>query len=286
MSPRPVVALIAGASFAENGGGEPRELQAALTALRAVLEREGRVLLGAEACNLVPLLLATAEYLEPRQVEGPAEAAAAPPVILAPPLADDSIESELLRDRQDRPETGGAATLLDELVAEGLCERGWDPRLESEPGAGEAFAALLSEHRPPGVIAIGAGRGIQPFVAAAENYRRRADSPRPRFFRALSTAAREELAPPWEWEPIEGRRRTDVSPLMLEGEVIEERHRDDGLLLLAGRAAEDASLALAIDEVIDAILGPETAPSRSGEPRGGPPRAPGRSPSPAAGGGT
>jgi hypothetical protein len=83
---------------------------------------------------------------------------------------------------------------------------------------------------------------------------------------------------------------------MLEGEVIEERYRDEGLILLAARAAEDASLALAIDEVVDSILGPETAPSRSGEPRGGPPRAsersgapaagraPGRSASPAAGG--
>lgn len=282
MSPRPVVALIAGSNVAEDGGGEPRELRAALTALRAVLERHGRVILGAEACSLVPLLLAAAEYIEPRQVEGLAEAAA-PPVILAPPLVDDSIESELLRYRQEEAEAHRTVTLLDELVAEGLCERGWDPRFEGDPEAQESFGALLSEHRPPGVIAIGAARGILPFVAAAEDYRRRADDPRPRFFRALGGRDREDSAPAWDWEPIEARRRTDLPPPMLEGEVVVEHNRDEGLILLARRAAEDASLALAIAEVVDSILGPETAPSSSSEPRGGPPRAPDRSAFPAAG---
>jgi hypothetical protein len=258
---RPVVALIAG-GLARGDGREEEEQQqerlwAAVAGLRAVLERGGRVLLSGESPQVVSLLMAAAEYQEPRAIETEREAVEAP-VILGPLIRGDALEDELLIQGNRREEATGVS-LLEELERSGLCE-GAAASASSEAGAPELFGSLLVRQQVRGILAVGGGARTDPLLDAAESYRGDLDVRSPVRLLQLWPGSNRPDHRGWEAVTRYGENET-VPPPMLNGEDLGEAAGralwDEQLILLARRAAAEASLALAIDRAVGSMLGSE-----------------------------
>jgi hypothetical protein len=255
MNNRPVIALIAGRVSLDSFGEEEQYgLWAAIAVLRAVLERGGRTLIGAESSYVIPLLMAAAEYQEPRRVETGEEAAPSP-VILGPLLSVDSVDDELLHRRTGRSEAPKGLTLLEEFEGSGLVERGWI-RSDNIRGAAEIFQEQLSDHQPLGIVAVGSGTRTEPLLVAAEIYRQQESQRQVRLFRLLAAGDRNSQS---SWEAIDGRwSKVRMPPPMLDGEIIGEQTDgtswNEQLVALARRAAEEASMVLAIDRAVGSII--------------------------------
>lgn len=262
MRDRPVIALIAGRVSLDSCGNEEQHgLWAAIAVLRALLERGGRALLGAESTYVVPLLMAAGEYLEPRRVET-SEEASPPPVILGPLMEVDSVEDSILRDRTQREDVSHDHTLLEDLAEGGLFEQG-RVRNDNARGPRELFGALLSESQPQAIIAVGDSTRTAPLLEAAEAYHPSEFFPPPRLLWVLP-GGKGFFGSRWEQVGSESPDE-HFPPPMLNGEIVdfrsEGRSWDEGLVVLARRAAEEASLALAIDRAVEAIL-EDSLPSR------------------------
>ena len=265
MRPNEVVALIAGGVFEGNLDFSPStSLHASSAVLRAVLERGGQVLLAAESAYVVPLLMAAAEYLEPRGVESNNEVPPAP-VILAPPMMSDAPEDWLLSSHQESELGDEGTSLLEDLMSVGLFEGRWRPGSKGLNGA-SVFETLLRNHRPRGIVAVGRGRQAPGLLGVAESYHERADRDA-RLVHVFGRATSSDR--PYRWEPIEEFRpeRPDPPP-MLDGEIIgkesEGRAWDEHLVSLADHAAEEASLALTIDRAIEEIMKPRRDTAEGG----------------------
>ena len=263
MRDRPVIALIAGRVSLDSCGDEEQHgLWAAIAVLRALLERGGRALLGAESAYVVPLLMAAAEYLEPRQVET-SEEATPPPVILGPVMKVNSLEDALLWERVRSEDSLEGHTLLEELEGGGLFEQGL-VRNDNAVSPRDVFGALLSKSQPHGIIAVGDSTATAPLLEAAETYGP-GEFRKPRLLWILPGGERSLGT---RWEPVGSQNSAErLPPPMLNGEIVDfhskGRSWDEQLVALARRAAEEASLALAIDRAVGEIL-EDRLPSRSG----------------------
>lgn len=244
-----IVALIAGRSLHEDGEEGP--LSAAIAVVRAVLERNGRVLLGAEPSLLVPILMAAAEYREIREVETAREVPAAP-IILAPlERGREDLEDFLLGYHEEAPEGEPTTSLLGDLSAIGLIEPGHPLQFEDGSPA-KVFFDLLSRREPRAILWIGdSSPGASPFVRAAERY---ASDQRVQLWKILRTKRDGDR----RWRPVRPWAE-DMPPPMFEGRILgeqkEDRAGDESLLLLGRRAAAEASLTLAIDQTVGKLLG-------------------------------
>jgi hypothetical protein len=255
MNTKPVVAVVVGGETEEIRDRENQSaLRAALVLLRAVLDRDGRVLLAAEAGQLVPLLMAAAEYRAPREVEGGGENVPAP-VILGPVLATDSMEGRILT---YRPETEGevsSPSLLEDLVTGNLIEV--SPNINKPLSGPQAFLLLLESHQPSGIFAVGHSPEMPSLLESAEDYAERASN-RLRLFRLLARDRDREGTDQWKPvdDPTEGR---DLFPPRLDGEILrpssEGRQWDEGLLEIAQEASREAAWALELDGLTAALIG-------------------------------
>lgn len=260
MNGRPVVALIAGGLARGDGREEEEEEQeglwAAVAGLRAVFERGGRVLLSGESPHVVSLLMAAAEYQKPRAIETRREAVEAP-VILGPLIRGDVLEDELLIQGDRREEEATGVGLLEELERSGLCE-GAAASASSEAGAPELFGSLLVRQQVRGILAVGGGARTGPLLDAAESYRRDLEVRSPVRLLQLWPGGNRLDHRGWEAVTRYGENET-VPPPRFNGEDLgEEAGRaswDEQLIMLARRAAAEASLALAIDREVGSILG-------------------------------
>lgn len=252
---RPVVALIAGKTSSGTHGREGEaELRAAIAVLRAALERGGRVILSADSSHVVPLLMGAAEYQEPRMVETSNEVVF-PPVILGPFMGPTSMERELLRYTPEGSEESQPATLLEDLISGGLVEQGWGQAGQGKSHR-QAFSTLLFQHQALGIVAIGSNRYADPFLRAAEDYAKVVALPRVRLF---TVAIEKDSVARGLWKPIDSQWQDErLPPPMMDGEIVgkssERRSWDEWMVVLARRAAEEASLTLAIDRAVGTMI--------------------------------
>jgi len=247
MNGRRAVALIAGAS----SGDEEHEwtLSAAMAVVRAVLEREGRVLLGAESSLVVPLLLVAVEYLTLRAVESSQEPRPAP-VTLAPVLFGDALEDRLLVYRSEpTDEEPEPTSMLGDFIAAGLVEPTHTHR-DDKDDPRRAFRDLLVTIEPAGILTVGDSSKASLFMEVAESY---AKDYGPQLWRVLPARKREDFG---SWRLLQPQ--TEMPPPMFDGQVVGERFEDhngdERLLALARKAAEEASQILAIDRVIGELF--------------------------------
>jgi hypothetical protein len=259
-----VIAIVASGGTPELLRAERRGgIQPAMTVLRAVLERGGRVLLAGEAPVVVPLVMAAAEYLEPRDVET-SELGSPPPLILGPLVTTNSVEDKLLVWRPEPQEGAVELSLLDALSASGLIDVA--ERDEERPeGTAQRFRSILEELVPVAIFAVGEVSGTAVLLDAGESYRNSRSDRAPLLVQLLFPDGADDSRPQWRRIGSADREYDEPPPKMdgrIVGEELDPEGLDDELVALARRAAGEASLTLAIDRVVGGIMD-ETAEAAS-----------------------
>ena len=203
--------------------------------------------LAADASVRLPAIFAASEYLQPIHVETSEERPPAP-VVIAPFPGDESIEERLFTERdadEQRP-----FTMLTELVDEGLIEESAATGVQEAP---RDFRAILDRWRPAGVLAVGTGARLRALQRESEEYHATGAGGDSRLIR-LDVGFRAALRD--QWLGIEERvERFRRYPPQFEGEPVGERFRNDALAHIAFLAAEEAALALAVEDVVAELLG-------------------------------